>query len=286
MAFIIAVSDLHGNEDKYRKLFKLIMDEKPDFVFIGGDILPFSHSINNIHLLRERGFINRFLRPSVEELKGLTPKFPEIFIILGNDDPAVQAPFLNEGESERLWHYMHNKKRHFLGFDIYGYNFVPPTPFALKDWERYDVSRYADPGCVAPTEGRRSVHRTHYEMEYTTISEDLDRLAGESPQDSSIWLFHSPPYETMLDRAALDNKHIDHVPVDVHVGSIAIRRFIDRRQPFLTFHGHVHESTRLTGSYHHRLGNTLSFQAASEGDKFHAVIIDTTAPENHKLLKI
>lgn len=41
-----------------------------------------------------------------------------------------------------------------------------------------------------------------------------------------------------------------YAPMDVHVGSIALRRFIEARQPLLTLHGHVHESARLTGSWH------------------------------------
>ncbi len=42
---------------------------------------------------------------------------------------------------------------------------------------------------------------------------------------------------------------VDHVPLDVHVGSIAIRRFIEARQPLAALHGHVHESARLTGAW-------------------------------------
>jgi len=41
-------------------------------------------------------------------------------------------------------------------------------------------------------------------------------------------VLHSPPYDTGLDRAALDGRSVDHAPLDVHVGSIAIRRFIER----------------------------------------------------------
>ncbi len=35
---------------------------------------------------------------------------------------------------------------------------------------------------------------------------------------------------------------VDHVPLDLHVGSMAVRRFIESRQPMLTLHGHIHES--------------------------------------------
>ena len=34
------VSDLHGQIERYQKLFKLIEKEKPSAVFLGGDLLP------------------------------------------------------------------------------------------------------------------------------------------------------------------------------------------------------------------------------------------------------
>ena len=69
-----------------------------------------------------------------------------------------------------------------------------------------------------------------------------------------------PPCDTLLDRAALDEKMIDYVPPDVHVGSIAIQRFIEERQPGLTLHGHVHESARLTGQWQQRFGRTVALR--------------------------
>ena len=75
-------------------------------------------------------------------------------------------------------------------------------------------------------------------------------------------LFHSPPYKTKLDRAALDGKMFDHVPLDVHIGSIAVQRMIEKKQPFLTLHGHVHESASITGAWKDKIGNTCMFSAA------------------------
>ena len=36
-------------------------------------------------------------------------------------------------------------------------------------------------------------------------------------------------------------------------------------RPLITLHGHVHESTRLTGSWRQQLGSTLCFSAAHDG---------------------
>jgi Icc-related predicted phosphoesterase len=160
---------------------------------------------------------------------------------------------------------------------VYGYACVPPTPFQLKDWERYDVSRFVDPGCYPPEEGWRTVPVSESELRSSTIQEDLEKLAGGDDLRLGIFLMHAPPYDTHLDRAALDGKSVDHVPIDVHVGSIAIRRFIEARQPLLTLHGHVHESARLTGSWRERIGRTWAISAAHDGPELALVRFD---PEN------
>jgi Icc-related predicted phosphoesterase len=157
---------------------------------------------------------------------------------------------------------------------VYGYSHVPPTPFRLKDWERYDVSRYVDPGCVAPTDGWLSFPVSHRELEWSTITEDLQDLVGDADLSNSVFLFHSPPYKSNLDRAALDGQSVDHVPLDVHVGSVAIERFIEARQPLLTLHGHVHESARLTGEWRERIGRTHAFTAAHDGPELALVRFD------------
>ena len=62
--------------------------------------------------------------------------------------------------------------------------------------------------------------------------------------------------------------------MDVHVGSIAIQRFVRERQPLVTLHGHVHESARLTGDWRDRLGRTHMFSAAHDGPELALVRFD------------
>jgi Icc-related predicted phosphoesterase len=71
---------------------------------------------------------------------------------------------------------------------------------------------------------------------------------------------------------------IDGVPLDPHVGSIAIRRFIEERQPRLTLHGHIHESARLTGAWADRIGATRLLSAAHDGPELSLVRFDPAAP--------
>ncbi|NQS91304.1 MAG: hypothetical protein HQ574_02760, partial [Chloroflexi bacterium] len=119
-----------------------------------------------------------------------------------------------------------------------------------------------DPGCIPPEEGWHSIKEPLNIIQHATIQNDLNKLTGEKDLSHSIFLFHTPPYQTNLDRAALDGKMIDYVPLDVHVGSIAVKNFILDRQPLITLHGHVHESASLTGQWQEKLGNTYAFSAA------------------------
>ena len=127
--------------------------------------------------------------------------------------------------------------------------YIPPTPFLLKDWERYDISRYVPAGSVSPEEGIRTVAVEENVIKWSTIQNELGALVGNDALDRAILLFHAPPSDTPLDRAALDGQMYEQVPIDVHVGSIAVRRFIEQRQPLLTLHGHVHEAARMTGEW-------------------------------------
>lgn len=259
------VSDLHGNASRYEKLFVQIQKMKPRAVFLGGDLLPASLIYREHSKAVAVNFVNGFMAPSFRKLKAnMGAQYPDVFLILGNDDPRSEEEHFLVHEKNELWHYMHMKKVALDGYTVYGYSMVPPTPFLLKDWERYDVSRYVDPGCVHPTEGFRTVN-TDEDIEFSTIKNDLEILTGEDDLSKTIFLFHSPPYKTALDRAGLDGVVVDHVPVDVHVGSIAIKEFIEKKQPMLTLHGHIHESARITGSWKEKLGRTMAYSAAFEG---------------------
>ena len=255
------VSDLHGNIDRYRKLFAKIKEELPNILFLGGDILPpvFYYPVNNEY---DDFFEDILLKGFVKLKRKLGSSYPKIFLILGNDDGAYDEDRIKQAEDLGVWSYIHNKKVELGEYNIYGYNYVPPTPFQLKDWERYDVSRYVDPGCISPEEGKHSKKLEKNEIKYSTIQNDIEKLVQEKNLDKSIFLFHSPPYKTKLDRAALDGKMVSHVPLDVHVGSIAIKRFIENQQPLLTLHGHIHESAQITGTWKDRIGKTYSFSAA------------------------
>jgi Icc-related predicted phosphoesterase len=278
MSLWFFVSDLHGYLSRYQKLFQVILAERPEVVLLGGDILP--TGVYYPQGTPEKSFIHSVLQDGFESVKeNLSLAYPKVLLILGNDDPRVEENELAEGETLGLWTYIHFRKIECGNFTVYGYACVPPTPFGLKDWERYDVSRFVDPGCISPEEGWRSVPVSPNDVRYGTIQTDLDLLTNDSDLSRAIILFHAPPHHTILDRVALDGRTIDTVPLDVHAGSIAIRRFIEKRQPLITLHGHIHESARLTGSWCEQIGRTCAYSAAHDGVELALVRFDPTEPE-------
>jgi Icc-related predicted phosphoesterase len=270
------VSDLHGKPHRYARLFDRIDAERPSAVLLGGDLLPMAFDRSWALDLGRADFVNDVLGAGFRRLREtLGDDYPRVLLILGNDDPRIEEAAFLQVAATGLWDYIHDRRIRLGDVTAYGYAYVPPTPFQLKDWERYDVSRYVDPGCIAPDEGQHTVPVTANEMRYTTIRKDLERLAGDDDLARAIFLFHSPPYHSKLDRAALDGQMVDHAPIDVHVGSIAIQRFIAERQPMLTLHGHIHESARITGSWRDRSGRTHMFSAAHDGPELALIRFDT-----------
>jgi Icc-related predicted phosphoesterase len=266
-------SDLHGRIDRYEKLFRAVETNRPSVVFLGGDLLPSALLLNSSADADD--FVSGFLASQLRRVrKRLGGRYPRVFAILGNDDARFEEAACKALAEDGLWSYIHNSSLDFEGRRVYGYAYVPPTPFRLKDWERYDVSRYVPHGCISPEEGARSVDVPANIVRYSTITDDLAQLAGDNSMNEAIFLFHTPPHETALDRAALDGKMIDGVPMDLHVGSIAVRRFIESRQPLLTLHGHIHESARLTARWRDRIGRTHMFTAAHDGPELALVRFD------------
>jgi len=93
----------------------------------------------------------------------------------------------------------------------------------------------------------------------------IDALAQTLDHPSrSIFNLHVPPYDSGLDTAAELDDDLSVVmagsePKMIPVGSTAVRELIERYQPLLGLHGHVHESAGAT-----RIGRTLCVNPGSD----------------------
>lgn len=248
MSTFLFATDLHGNRDAYERLFDL----EADAIVLGGDLLPYPLKTGGDLLAIQRRFV-------VGYLSGRLATRP-CFWLPGNDDWEALLPLL-EGKGT----FLHGRVVPFLdGFSIAGYSCVPVTPFGMKDFDRYDVEGW-DP----PQPPRRCLWSTPAGIEPVsleavrgrgTIERDLEGLAALSDPLRTVYVTHSPPFATRLDRL-----HGGIVPI----GSRAIRAFIERRRPPLTLHGHVHESPGVD-----RLGPTVCVNPGDSAARLQAVRID------------
>ena len=93
----------------------------------------------------------------------------------------------------------------------------------------------------------------------------IDREAEKVPDAArAIFNFHVPPKDTPIDQAVLVDAELRPVikggaPAIAGVGSSAVRTGVERYQPMLALHGHIHESRGEA-----RLGRTLCLNPGSE----------------------
>ena len=116
---------------------------------------------------------------------------------------------------------------------------------------------------------------TYREEDEPQLAERIQKMVSQvtAPPERTIFSLHCPPYGTGLDdapelTAEMDLKDAGHAVKPV--GSTAVRDAIERFQPALSLHGHIHEC-RATK----RLGRTLCVNPGSsyeQGQLFGAVI--------------
>jgi Icc-related predicted phosphoesterase len=265
---ILYAADLHGNPRHYQKLLSLSVVEKADCIVIGGDLLPRGQLLR-VHIEAQKRFIVDRLRPLFEGFRKVHHE-KVIYLMMGNDDFAVNMNQLEEMESEGLVKLLHLRVHHLTGsLSLAGYGCVPPTSFLIKDWERLDCERSTVPERsyqASSSERDRiiPIDAREWFLSHNTISEDLEGLARLSDPARTIYVIHTPPLSTNLD--VLRNGQ--------HAGSLSVRRFIEERRPPLTLHGHVHESHNMTKEFVDRIGSTICVNAGQTEGFLHAVIVD------------
>lgn len=248
MATVVYASDLHGNRAAYEKLFSL----DADAVLLGGDLLPYPLKRGGDLLGLQRDFVTGFLAAKMATRP--------CYWIPGNDDwEAALGPLESAGTP------LHGRVAPFLdGLSIAGFGAVPVTPFGMKDFDRVDVPgwepRQPPKECLRSTPAGIEPVALRDVMARPTIEAELERLAGLSDPAKTVYVVHTPPYATTLDRLQGGIAAI---------GSRALRTFIDRRQPPLTLHGHVHESPGVE-----RLGRTVCVNPGDSMRRLRAVRID------------
>ena len=248
---ILYTADLHGNESFYKKLFEKGKDNDIKVVVIGGDLCPRGSFSLQESIEIQKKFLEEYLIKEIETFG------KNVFLIMGNDDFKVNMKVLENIENLKL---IHKKMEKIGSKKIIGYSFVNPTPFRLLDWEKKEFEDSKETKKFSD-EIIRSI-----EEEKGTIEQDLQQLKKISNPKSTIYVMHAPPFNTKLDVINTGN----------HVGSKAIRNFIEKEQPYLTLHGHIHESPKMSGSYIDKVNNTICINVGSSypKDLLNCIIFD------------
>jgi Icc-related predicted phosphoesterase len=270
MTRLVYTADLHGNLELYRAAGEAALRAQAAALVFGGDLCPGTPSASSTHLPQAQPqFLVREIGPLVEAWKQAQPTL-RVFAIPGNDDCQTILPALERLEQNGLMENIHRKTANLGRYVLAGLAYVPPTPFSIKDFERRDSVRGAwrQPQfarCVVGTaQGFKAVEDFEaYLNSYPTIEEELHRLPTPEPE-LTIAVIHCPPYQTRCD-VLFDGQHI---------GSAALRRWIEQRQPRLTLHGHIHESPRISGAYFDRIGKTVVVNPGCDYQRPHLLFID------------
>ena len=298
MVEILYTSDMHGNEDQYRTFVGHALLIKPEVVIFGGELPPKSGcgGLAEDFIYMQRNFLSNRLPELIRPIKEALPD-TQVFVLPGNDDCIVNDDVLDEHPEL----YSNIDRRRFLipgGLEIVGYSNVPITPFGIKDREKFDLTEVSEKFAKQyekllrtnyNLQGLKSVEKKDhkksgnlYEWKEFSFSEedvldsiqkDLEDQVFITNPGKTIYVFHSPPFDTALDKI-FDASH---------VGSIAEREFTLKYQPFLTLHGHIHECVKMSEIYfghpiyNEQIGKTWCMSPGNhnEDNQLAVLVIDT-----------
>ncbi len=276
----IYVCDIHGDEYKYKKILAEAIKQKIKYLVFGGDLLPKNCSDR---YNEQKIFIEQFFNSYFAELKENDIK---CVCILGNDDlEQLDEIFENECSKFDNVFNIDNKKADIEDISFIGLSKVLDHPFGCKDRVviEENLEMQIQLSRIIYVEKCRNMLSADEWKEYRNSIEKMENILENLPKitegKKGIYVFHNPPYGVGLDVCI--NKQ--------QVGSKAITKFLEKSNAYMSLHGHIHESYRVTGIWKNELNNTICIQTGQteRGNKnmFYAVIDTDTNYSNLVLLK-
>ena len=275
---ILFSCDLHGRKDLYDEMLRYSLENRCEYILIGGDLFPtlLAAPIKLISggadfkssLTVQFDFIDSYLVPVLGAFMREHP-YIRILYVPGNHDWKTAVDHLNQSLPDARC--MHGTIQTYDGITFMGYGCVTDSPFWVKDYvrrdnedSRYVSSRYP---LVSTGDGIKRREKGAYALNNPSIAEELSKLSLKDPHNT-VCIFHCPPFDT-----GLDTLH-DGKPI----GSRSIAEYIAQQQPMVSLHGHIHESPYMSGLYKVNLGRTLTINPGHHLRQLHAVCFDTSDP--------
>jgi Icc-related predicted phosphoesterase len=286
---LLHVADLHGSEMCFRKVVKSVELYKPDVITVGGDLtgkgivpivqhpdgvfkanfydkayeLRSKEEVNElVEKIRMNGWYEWLCSPSeLEEFKASQEIQARIFkqVIPATIKRWVSYAEENlRGKNIKLFMLPGNDDdfaidQAFLGTE----SIVNPEGKVLMVDENHEMISTGFTN-VTPWHAERDIPEEE-------LARKIEDMAGKvKDMKSAIFNFHCPPYGTMLDAAPKVDAELRPVmsgggPVIAPAGSTAVRAAIEKYQPLLGLHGHIHESRGIE-----KIGRTLCINPGSE----------------------
>ncbi|MDD5650471.1 MAG: hypothetical protein PHF86_08665 [Candidatus Nanoarchaeia archaeon] len=243
MLFLYA-TDLHGDQEKYKKILSYALDHQIKIIHLGADILPDVQTT----------FVKKFLREFYQKAKDNEIK---ILASFGNDDLVSMKK-----EFRRYGSLLDEEPVEIEGFLFKAYPYVCDYPFPLKSICKLDYRGWMRPFCLDGVNYTENGMRVEildidkYLAKKSTIQEDLAKEIVL--HKNFIFSCHMPPRNLELDVCGR-RIHTGYDRLE-RVGSVSIYNWIKEQQPLLSLHGHIHENYAITKQWKVILGKTLVVQ--------------------------
>lgn len=278
MKFIYAC-DIHGDKKKYEKLLEQAKTKNIKYLVFGGDLYP-KRGIRNIV---QPEFLDDYFE---NYFKRLQENNIECILIPGNDDKEIFDEILNDFCNKYTnIHNIDETKYSVEDVSFVGLSKVLDHPFGSKNRviieENLGLQKQIAP-VLYINKNDDTIFAEEWE-EYRKIHcekmEDvLKHLPNVEEGKRAIYIFHCPPYGVGLDECG--NGDI--------VGSKAMVEFLKEKKVYMSFHGHIHESPKMSGKWFAEIGKTISVQPGqTEKDEKEIIyaIIDTNSEYKERIIE-
>ena len=286
---ILYGSDFHGSDTVFRKFLASSRQYQASILIVGGDVtgkamVPVIHQGQGVYQASWFGKTETAGKPAdLETLKKKIGSVGFYPIVLEEDearaleaDPqAMSARFEQEMvQRVREWMALAEEKLvpdHKTLYFMAGNDDLASIDRAVAEYPHVhnpDMSRFEIEGgyeIVGLSNANMTPWRCARDIEEDELASKLDELGGmiQHPEQT-IAVLHVPPYGSGLDTCPDLDEHLKIITQGGQVvmksaGSTAVKAWLEKIQPMLSLHGHIHESPG-----HARIGKTLSINAGSE----------------------
>lgn len=275
---VLYTCDLHGRRHLYEETLRSAVRSEVDIVILGGDLLPtiipnpltlISGSADFQDDLRAQiDFVDTFLAPAIHSFLAENPMIGLAYIP-GNHDWVVAMERLEQAAPDAV--NIHLRPMDKDDISLFGYACVTDSTFWVKDYVRRD--RIADTfvpskfALLSDTDRLVNSSDGAYALSRPSIEEELAMTTIPDP-DRTVAVFHCPPHATGID--TLHNSK--------PIGSRSVLSFLERTQPMMSLHGHIHEAPYISGIFHTRVGRCLAVNPGQGITTLHALTFDASDP--------